>query len=101
MFRSESTLAQEAKDLAIEGKRGLDNHVAVCLDNQRRIELRFTSLETKLDKQNDTFDRFKDAQLARLDDIKSNDTKRYIAMMGVMATTVLGVATQIIFHFWK
>ena len=69
--------------------------------NQRRIEMQFTGIETKLDKQNDAFERFKDAQLLRLDDIKSNDTKRYVAMMGVMVTTALGIAVQVLFHFWR
>lgn len=101
MFGDSDKTAREAKDIATRVERDHQNHVAVCLDNQRRIESRFSGIETKLDRQNDEFAKFKDAQISRLDAIKSNDNKRFVTMMGVMGTTVAGVAVQILFHFWK
>lgn len=94
-----SSLAQEAKDMAADTKARHESHVQTCLENQRRIESRFTGVETKLDKQDDAFDRFKDEITDRLDAIKENDSKRYIAMMTLIVTTVVGIAIQIVFYF--
>lgn len=87
---------------------GHEEHVKVCLENQRRIESRFTGVETKLDKQTDDFRSFKDALQIRMDVIKDNDNRRYVAMMRMAVLSLLGivstgvtVAVQVIFHFWK
>lgn len=99
MFNNAAKLAQEAKDMAAEVRTDHRNHVAVCLDNQRRIETRFTNVEAKLDRQDTEFERFNRDMTVRLDAIKDNDNKRYYAMMTLIVTTVIGIAVQIVFHF--
>lgn len=105
MLNRTALVAQEAKDMAVQNRRDHENHVAVCLDNQRRIETRFAGIDAKLDKQNDESRLFRDTLQVRMDLIRENDSRRYTAMMGLAVTSLLGIvimiAQVVAAHFWK
>jgi hypothetical protein len=103
MFGSKTTadVAREAREMASEVQHDHRSHVAVCLENQRRIEARFSDVVRKLESQDTALAMFKDEQNRRLDAIKESDSKRYVAMMTLIMTTIVGIGVQIVFHFWK
>lgn len=105
MFKS---LARDAMDMASKNAIEHENHVAVCLDVARRTEGRFTGIEAKLDRQDAEAAKFREALRSQMEAIKTNDNKRYITMMRMAISTLVGILSTavtigvaIFFHFWK
>jgi|SRR5580700_1512144 hypothetical protein len=64
--RTTADVAREAREMASEVQHDHRSHVAVCLENQRRIEARFSDVVRKLESQDTALAMFKEEQNRRL-----------------------------------
>lgn len=101
MFRRDTAQdAREAREMAVENRTELRSHVNVCLQNQTRIEGRFTGVENKLDRSDRSFEEFRTQQEGRLGAILEIGRKRYLLTMGAVVPTFLMMAFDLAMKWW-